>query len=214
MAKTERSKFWFVRVDGSKEFLEQKCGELSRSIDVEAMLATYHTGATKENPHTHFVIELKTEPQKQSFQKRIKQLFGIEKRSQYAVEVWDGNKRGGASSYLFHESEAPTICCFHFSSEDVERCKEVNEEHQKVVNINKQKASTKLVDKAVEEFTGQKQVRKEDILLFMITKIHRGENYHPGEYKLKQFVEEVEIKIADENDLENIASNLAFRLWR
>ena len=108
-AKSLRSRYWFVRSDGAEEFLRQKCGELSRWIDVEAVLAVYHVGGSKENPHCHAVIQLGSEPQKQSFDKRIKGLFGIEKRSQYSTKVWDGLRDAGAASYMFHEAEARVL---------------------------------------------------------------------------------------------------------
>jgi hypothetical protein len=217
MAKTVRSDKWFVRVDGEIEFLRSKCKELSNSIDVINMLGTYHKGEKKENPHVHFVITLSSSPQKQQFgTNRIRSLFNITKKSDYSVTVWDGIiANEGAGSYLFHEDNAPIIVCKSISEEDIASARKANDAVKKVVAINKEKAEHKLVDKALTKFRDEENVSKQDIIFFMLKCISKGENYYPNEYKLKAFVEEVEIKLCkDDNDLENWALRFERRMWR
>lgn len=215
-SKSVRSKFWFVRVDGPKEFLEKKAKELADKLDTVAILGAYHQGQTKENPHIHFVIELDSEPQKQSFAVRMKTLFNIEKgkRSQHAIDVWDGKRGAGACSYLFHEQDACIIVNKGFSDSDIDDAKQANEIVQRVVSVNKQRASHKFIDKAVVKFEGQYPKEKE-LLEYMMRLCKEGELYWPGTYRAKQLIEEVQIMLCGEDELElNIlVDNMARKMW-
>jgi len=210
-----KSKLWFVRVDGVEEYLRQKCGELSRCLDVKAILSAYHTGKTKENPHCHFVIEISSEIQKQSFAVRIKSLFGIEKKSQYAIDVWDGKRDVGAVSYLFHEENVKIITNVGFTDEELSFAKKSNDAIQAVVAVNAERASGKLVNRALIEFPPEQHATRLDILKYMLKEIQTGNAYHPGAYRLKQMVEEVEIKrLRSDDELESYAFELEKNLWR
>lgn len=209
-----RSDKWFVRIDGEESFLRQKCRELSECIDVKALLAAYHTGKTRENPHIHFVIELANEVQKQSFAVRIKSLFNIIKKTQYSLNVWDGNRGMGAVSYLFHEESAPILANVGFTNEELASARTANEAVQAVVAVNAERASGKLVNKALTQFEGQRDVNKYDILAFMLREIRDGNHYHPGMFRLKSFVEEVEIRRATDTELDQLAHHYAENLWR
>lgn len=214
-AKSVRSKYWFVRFDGEKEFLRQKCEGLSRCLDTEAMLAAYHKGNTKENPHCHFVIELSAEIQKQSFAVRLKKHFGLEDKSRnYALDVWDGERGAGACSYLFHEEDVCFLVNKGFTQAEMDMAKAANEAVQKVVAVNKEKASMKLVDRALEEFTG-KLYSRTDILAFMIQLCRRGDHYWPGSFMIKKYVEEVEIRLLESDEgVWDYAQRLENSLWR
>lgn len=209
MAKSTVSSLWFVRVDGSESFLTEKCDELANCIDTKAILAIRHLGDKKTNTHVHFVIDTSSS-QKQSFAIRIKKLFGIQKRTDYAIEVWDGEKTGGAVSYMFHEEDFKEICRKGFSDEDVNMAYANHQATQKVVAVNKQKASGKLVDRTLEHFkdcTDPQNSRKE-ILTFMLQEIRAGNSYHPGEFRLKSFMEEVIIKLLPDSELDYYADLL------
>lgn len=212
-AKSLRSKCWFVRSDGTEEYLRQKCGELARWIDVEAVLAVYHIGGSKENPHCHAVINMTSELQKQSFDKRIKLLFGIEKRSQYSTKHWDGVRDAGASSYIFHEEDAKILVAKNWSEAELDAAKATNAAVQKVVAVNKERSSTKLVDKAVEYFSSSKPTRGE-VLRYMLKECRDGGSYYPGSYNLKKYVEEVVLKLTDGTDFEYFAAEMEAQLWR
>lgn len=209
-----KSNLWFVRVDGAEEHLKAKCKQLSGCIDVRAMLAAYHTGKSKENPHCHFVIEIANEVQKQSFAIRIKTCFGIEKKTQYSLNVWDGKRDIGAVSYLYHEEDAKILTNVGFTDEELALAKQANSAVQAVVAINAERASGKLVNRALDKFGKEQHVSRKDILLFMLTEIQQGLSYHPGQYRLKQMVEEVEIKRANPDELEQMAEVWEKNLWR
>lgn len=208
-AKQTMSDAWFVRIDGSHDFLKTQLNGFKGKIDTKRIFGIYHTGDRNDNPHCHFVIQTTGQVQKQSFALRCKNTFNIEKRSQYSVNVWDGNIE--AIAYMFHEEGASELVRMGFTDEEIKQAKAINESVQKVVNVNKQKASGKLVEKALEEFK-DKDVVRYDVLIFMLKQIQEGNNYHPGEGRLKMFVEEVMVRRT--SDLEGYAYELERRLWR
>lgn len=219
MSKFERSDKWFVRIDGDKLGLQLQCVELSRQEDVLSLLSFFHKGSKKENPHCHIVIQVKKEIQKQSFALRIKSLFKqIKKRSDYALTVWDGVRTSGAVSYMFHESEVEMLYNKGFTEEELSFAKQENDRVQVVVDVNKERASNKLVDKAIEYFMNKKTeygyVNKRTILLYMVEECKKGENYYPGSFMLKKFVEEVELRLLDDADVGNYVESLYHQLWR
>ena len=214
MAKSTRSNTWFVRVDGAQSFLAQKCQEMAQNIDVEEMLAAYHEGAKKENPHCHFVIKLKSDPQKQSFAIRIKKLFEVKDRN-YALEVWDGAHGLGAVSYLFHEEEFKILVNRGFSEQDLADARKANDAVQRVVAINKEKASTKLPDKLYDHFKEMKGVTRTEVLHELIKRCRKGEHYRPMDHQIKQYVEEVIMRLINtDQEMDEYVYSLERRSWK
>jgi len=210
----KRSKYWFARIDGEKDFLRQKCEELSQCIDVVSLLAAYHTGKKKENPHVHICVELNYTPQKQTFAVRLKDMFRIVQKTQYALELWDSDKEKGAPSYMYHEDDAIVLCTTGFTQAQLDAAQTANAAVQKVVAMNQEKSQHKLIERALEEFKGHMRPERIDILEFMLTCIHKGENYHPGTFMLKRYVEEVELKLLPGFEIRDYALSLADSLWR
>lgn len=207
---------WFVRVDGPESFLRQKCQEVQGWIDTSKILAVYHKGDKKDNPHTHFILEMLTTLQKQSFDVRIKNTFEVQKGTAYSTKLWDGLYGEGAGSYLFHEEDAPILCNKGFTEIDINHFKEINEKVQAVMKINNEKANTKLVGKALEQFhtTPWNRQLKFDIFKYMMTCIKNGENYHPGDFLLVRYVEEVNLRLCPTNQFENLVSTKFDNLFR
>ena len=91
--------------------------------------------------------------QKQSVDLRLKKLFDVNGNKEYSSKIWDGNIDGeGAGSYLFHEddyTDEDILANKGYGSEKIDKLKAINKKVKEVVAINKQKASTKLVDKAL-----------------------------------------------------------------
>lgn len=215
MSKSVKSDKWFIRIDGSKEELQQKCLEFSRQIDVVALLAYYHVGSKKENPHIHMVVETRSNVQKQSFALRLKTAFpSIVKKTDYSCSPWDGNREMGAVSYMFHEENVVQIVNKGFTDEELKLASKANDAVQKVVAINSEKASNKLVDSALEHFKDVISPNRTDILKFMLKRCKLGDNYYPGEFMLKKFVEEVELKLVNEDQFESLVWNMSKRLWK
>lgn len=217
--KNHVDKLWFVRVDGVKSFLRQKCVELASCLDVKKMLSAYHEGDSKENPHCHFVIELMGPIQKQSVDARFKKHFEVDKvirgkNPNYSSKPWDGDCYKGATGYIFHDSAFEILSNVGFTSEMLESCRKSNEAVQAVVAVNNERASNKMVDKAIEHFKNTYTTRF-DILKYFITLIRAGEHYHPGSYVLKKYVEEVQMKLCDsEEDVDAFVNSLENSLWR
>lgn len=212
--KAMRSTMWFVRVDGNHGWLEAKLKQFAEKIDVKAMLCALHVGSKKDNPHCHFVVEMSSEVQKQSYAVRVKNHFEITKKTEYAIDIWDGERGAGACSYLFHEEDAKIVINKGFTEDDLQRARDANVAVQKVVAVNKEKASKNLVGRALEHFQDKKNMpyMKVEILTWMLQEIKEGNHYYPGEYRLKQFVEEVELGLND--NMEEFAYCMAKRLWK
>lgn len=210
-AKSVRSLYWFVRVDGPEEFLRQKCKTLAECIDVHRLLAVYHVGEKKDNPHCHFIIELVKEVQKQSFALRVKGIFGVERSGQYACEPWDGKTGAGAMSYLYHEDTEAPLINKGFTQEEIAEAKVANESVQKVLAVNKQRASNKFVDKAMAHFS-ESSPDAYTLLQFFVKQVKEGQLYWPGEYRAKQLIQEVQIKLAVNEDV--IVGELYNKMFR
>lgn len=192
MSKSEKSDRWAVRVDGEEDFLRECCKKFSEREEVETFLATFHVGKSKENTHCHFCVKNNKIIQKQTFALKVKEVFNVASKSDYSVKIWDGSDK--ALSYLFHEVPHNILANKGYSDEDIDKFIAMDAQIQVVVQKNKEKAGTKLVDKAIEHFSGQVP-EKYEVFYHMMQLIKSGENYHPGTFMLKRFVEEVIIKL-------------------
>ena len=210
--KSAVSALWFVRVDGEIEVLRPKVLSFASTLDVVSMLCVHHTGQKKENPHVHFVVSMNTSVQKQSFALRVKKVFEVVDRG-YAVDVWDGNRGEGAVSYLFHESDAPILVRKAWNDDEVKEAQRIGQLIAVAVSTAKDKASQKLVERAVKHFEGRVPT-KYDILSHMVDAIYKREAYHPGMFKLKSFIEEVEIKLTPVDQLERLKNSMYTDMFR
>lgn len=193
MPSVERSKKWFVRVSVPHEFAKSTVTAMLQWIDLDTILVATHVGDKDENPHIHMVISLTSELQKQSFDVRIKKLYGVKGNGQYSSKLWDGND--AACSYLFHEANAEIICNRGHSEQDIERYKKLNADVQKVVAVNQSRASHRHVDKVIEKINGSgREWSRRDILEEFVKRIRDGEMYDPGDFMLKRYIEEIMIK--------------------
>lgn len=190
-----KSYSWFVRVDGNHEFLKDKLKTIPEWIDTKKFLAFLHTGNSKENPHCHFVITLQGELQKQSFDKRIKQLFNITKKTEYSSKPWDEGTE--AVAYMYHEDTLP-IQNKGFSLEELDKAKQHNTVVQKVIAINNDKASNKLLDKLIAAIEPDDDL--EAVAGRAVDMIREGVSYHPGMFRLKAIVEEAFMKTRTDAD--------------
>lgn len=222
-AKSVRSTHWFCRFDGTKEVLTTKCAELESAVawlDVLRWLAVYHTGKRGENPHIHFIMELNGAIQKQSFDVRAKKYFDIEKKSDYSTKHWDGNL-AGAGSYLFSDKDAEILRNKGFTEADLSEMREANDKVQEIVVENKKRASGKLVDKAMEWWSKEypdKQFRSGSdqlrVFRYMLTQIRDGQNWHPGMFQIKKYVEEVTIKLCADSHWSEYVEHQFNQLFR
>jgi len=210
--KSAVSSLWFVRVDGDIDVLRPKVIAFASTIDVVSMLATHHTGRKKENPHIHFVVGMNTSIQKQSFALRVKKVFEVVDRG-YALDVWDGRRGEGAGSYLFHEQIWNILARKGWSDEEISETQRVGLAISQEVEKAKDKASQKLVERAVKHYEGR-SVARFDIASFMIDEVYEGTAYHPGMFKLKSFIEEAELKLTPKDQLLRLKNEWYSQMFR
>lgn len=200
MPSVVRSNLWFIRVDYPREHVEEKMKKILAWIDLEKILAVFHTGKTKENPHFHAIITLKSHStiQKQSFDVRIKTIFDVKKGS-YSSKVWDG--QSGAASYLFHENTRDIIANRGYSQADLAEFEKLNTEVQKVVEINKEKGTNRSVDRLMGQLA--EDCSRRQIFMAMMNEIKEGTMYHPG-YRMSAVIDEIFIKKSSKEKFEEV----------
>ena len=199
MPSTEKSNRWWVRIDGAKTFLRSKCRELQVAPDTVRILGAYHIGDKKENPHIHFAIETLTVIQKQSFVVRLKKLFEIASSNKTLMSCvpWDG--QDAVFSYLYHEDDTnpewEIVVNKGYNEEDLERFKSMNKMVQKVIEVNKQKAPGRCVEKLLRFYESEGYApTRADIITKLLEWIRDGEMYEPGNFQLEKYMEEVYLK--------------------
>lgn len=185
---------WFVRVDGNHEYLTEKLKAINW-LDCKKFIAFLHTGSSKENPHCHFLMELTSELQKQSFDTRVKKHFNVTKKTEFSSKVWDGEIE--ALAYMYHEDTVPVVNK-GFESADLDKAKQHNTVVQKVIAVNNEKASNKLLDKLMLKIESTDTM--EDIAGMAVDMIREGISYHPGMFRLKAIVEEAYMKTRTAED--------------
>lgn len=185
-------------------------------IDVTHVLAAYHEGKKTENPHCHIILKMASVLQKQSFDVRIKKLFEIVKRADYSTKDWDGNLGFGAGSYLFSDPASEIIACKGFTEEDVKVCSDAHEAFKEVNEVNKERASTKLIDKALVEFEGSDwnpDTLQRQVFTYMLKCIKDNENYHPNDFNLKRYTQEVCVRLCPTDKFNDFADRYYWRIF-
>lgn len=208
MPSVGKSRKWFVRIDGAHDWLVERVKIMLGWVDLLRLLACLHVGEKKDNPHVHFVIELSSELQKQSFDVRIKKVFQGISGSLYSSKQWDGDD--AACAYMFHECDDSVCGNKGFSEDDIARFRALNAATQKVVEVNKGKASGRIVDRVLQEVTPQ--WTRYDIGKRMLGMIRDGEFYEPGDFVLKKFIEEVYMKSRAQKDFSEYVEERLSRL--
>jgi len=221
MPSVARSKMWFCRIDGHEEFLTEKLMSMLQAVawlDITRLLACLHKGSSKENPHAHFVIELVSDLQKQSFDARFKNLFKPSKSTDWSTKVWDG--ADSACSYLFHEDTTP-IVNKGFTQMEIDKFIKLNQDVQAVVKVNNEKGAGRSVQRILTKLQGMymmdnglRYVTRLDIAKLFIKDIYEGVMYEPGDFRLKALIEEVYIKTRHVDDLDNYSETRCASLFR
>lgn len=191
MPSVVKSTKWFCRVDGQKDFLTEKLKIILGWVDVVRLLAAHHMGDKKENPHIHFVIELNSDIQKQSWDTRFKKVFLPDKKSSWSTKVWDGH--ASACSYLFHETTADVISSKGFTLAEIDTFKQLNASTQAVMAVNAERGPKRVVERVLLQM-GKAQWSRYQIFEKLIELIKAGEMYEPGDFMLKRYVEEIYLK--------------------
>lgn len=211
-AKSAVSALWWLRVDGDADVLRPKVKAFAERLDCVSLIAVHHKGDNKTNPHIHTCIAMNFAIQKQSFAIQVKKHFEVVDRA-YALDVWDGNREKGAPTYLFHEMGVIFISK-GWSNDEITSAQHLGYEIAEEVQKSKQKASQKLVERTLVQYKDRQIPSRFDILLFMVKEIQAGTAYHPGLFKLKQYVEEVEIKLSTSATIYQLTNEFYSNMWR
>lgn len=194
MASTTRSDKWFARVTVPHAFAKSEMSKILSWLDLKTILVATHVGERNEGEHIHLVVALTSNLQKQSFDVRLKTIYGVKGNAFYSSKPWDGND--SACSYLFHDPNVEVIANKGYTEQDLERFRKLNADVQKVIAVNKDRASNRHVEKLV-EWCGDQGQNVTDFQIYreIMRRVREGEMYYPGDYNLKKMVTEVVIRI-------------------
>lgn len=184
---------WFIRITLPWEAIDLLIKNNPMVfLDHKRQLVVSHLGTKTEKQHVHCLVELSEPLQKQSVDKRYKKLFGVS-GADYSSKQWDGDMGAGAGSYLFHDSLATVMVNKGFTDEQITEFQRLNADIQKVVEVNKQRASGRCVERVLKQI-GDEHWTRHQIATQLINDIHDGVMYEPGDYVLKRYIEEIYMK--------------------
>jgi hypothetical protein len=209
MPSVAKSYCWFIRITAPWEHIESKLQTMREWIDFDGALVGLHHGDKGGAPHGHICLKLKVQFQKQTIDVRFKKLFDVA-GAQYSSKVWDGNDK--CMSYLFHDKNGKIINHMGLSAPALEQLKTLNDDIQKVVAVNKGRASHKVVEYVLGKANGGSWTRRQ-IGECILRAVAQGEFYDPGDFALERYINEIELK-QNVDDKEALSQVIDSRLSR
>lgn len=207
MPSIAKSKQWFIRITAPWEHVVSKLPTILGWIDFSGMMVGLHHGDKQGAPHGHIAITLTSELQKQSVDLRFKKLYDVAGR-QYSSKPWDGNIK--ALSYLYHDKKGEVINHMNLSDKEIDDIKSLNEEIQKVVEVNKGRSSHKVVDYVMGQ--ANEGWSRYEIGQCILRAVAQGLFYDPGDFVLERYINEIELRL--NNGKEGLEEVIASRLNR
>lgn len=221
MPSVGKSDKWFIMVDSPRYVLRDLSGNgtimtMAQWLDIDTMLAVFHQGKTKENPHFHAIVRMKKILDKQSIHVRLKSLFGV-KKGQFSVQEWDGNdSTAGAGTYMFHEAGAEILVKKGYTAEQIECLRQKGCEISQVVEENKKRAEGRIPQRVLEKIkeSGSCWSRRQ-VVEEICRMVKEGECYMPkGDYQMKSYVEEIMLKQTETTEqFDRYVDNMMNRLY-
>lgn len=197
MPSTAKTDKWFFRVTLPHHVVSTMWTEALKTVklmDMTRCLAVGYVGEKTEKEHVHFIIQLSKELQKQSFDVRIKSIFGV-KGADYSSKPWDGGMEHGAGSYLYHDPVATEIYRKGFTDTDILKFKECNQQVREVVEENKSRASGRCVERTLATIAESNVIwTRKQIAYQLITDIRDDKMYECGDFVLRKYIEEIYMK--------------------
>lgn len=189
MPSIAKSKSWYIRITAPHSFIKDKLNIMKGWIDFSGMFVGLHNpDKDDENPHCHIALKILSEIQKQSLDTRIKKLFEVS-GAQYSSKVWDSDTR--ALAYMYHDEKAEIINLLGLTDAEISELRRTNELVQKQVAVAKEKSSHKILDYAVSKCDTSST--QSDIGYVILKAIGDGLFHHPGPFRLKAYILEVEL---------------------
>jgi len=179
-------------------------------IDFDGALIGLHHGDKGGAPHGHICLKLKSQYQKQTVDARFKKLYDVA-GAQYSSKVWDGDDK--CMSYLFHDTKGKIINYMGLSEDVFDKLKTLNDDIQKVVAVNKGRASHKVVEYVLSKSVDQSWTRRQ-IGECILRAVAHGEFYDPGDFALERYINEIELKqnVSDKEALNQVIDSRLSRL--
>jgi len=200
MPQLKTSDKWFIRITAPHEYLKSKILELHEWIDLSYYAVGFHTGKKTQKEHIHIVLALSNSLQQQSINTRCKKIFNV-KGADYSSKLWDGNYK--ALSYLYHEKGAQVdFHKFPISQTEIDEVIKVSEVYNEIVLDKKQKASTRIPDRILEEIESEligKDWTPRQIASRIYLGVRKGEWYSPGPM-MNRYVEEILLRQTQKGD--------------
>lgn len=208
MPSIKKSFKWFIRITAPWEHIRSKMATIKGWIDYEGMMVGYHHGDKRGAPHAHICLSLKTELQKQSVDTRFKKLYDVS-GSTYSSKPWDGDKK--AMSYLYHDPKGEVVNEMGLTESELAELTNLNTEIQKVVEVNKGRASHKVVEYVLAQ--ANSGWSRYDIGECILRAVAQGEFYDPGDFALERYINEIELKL-NKDDRDRLTTVIHSRLNR
>lgn len=197
MPSVVKSDKWFFRVTLPHEAVKVMWGEALQTVkllDMSRCLIVGHIGEKTEKPHVHGIIELSKILQKQSFDVRLKSIFGVS-GADYSFKQWDGNMEHGAGSYLYHDPHATEVYCKGFTEEERNKFRECNKQIQSVVEENKSRASGRCVERILLMIHESNTKWSRSAIAYQILRDIRDDKmYECGDFVIRKYIEEIYCK--------------------
>lgn len=217
MPSTIKSNKWFFRVTMPHKAISELWERAMigvKFIDMTRCLMVAHVGEKTEKEHVHCIIEINKEIQKQSFDVRIKSVFGVS-GADYSSKPWDGNMEHGAGSYLYHDPDAYEVYFKGFTLDDIDRFKRCNQQIQEVVQENKSRASGRCVERTLAIITESNRYwTRAEIAMRLLKDIREDKMYECGDFVLRKYIEEIYAKQLKDTEWEQYASIRSSNLVR
>jgi len=208
MPSVKKSFKWFIRITAPWEHIKSKMDTIKGWIDYQGMMVGYHHGDKHGAPHAHICLSLKGELQKQSVDTRFKKLFDVSGAT-YSSKIWDGDKK--AMSYLYHDPKGQVINDMGLTDQELTELTDLNVEIQKVVQVNKGRASHKVVEYVLTQ--ADQGWSRHDIGSCILRAVAQGEFYDPGDFALERYINEIELKL-NKDDQQRLRDVIDMRLNR
>lgn len=191
MAKQERSNKWFIRITSPWTLLEPKLKEMKEWIDIKSMITAFHKGTRTEKEHIHIALEMDKSLQKQSISERIKKIYGVKGNTQLSIKTWDGDLK--VVSYMLHDkSRSLDFHKIELTEEQKAYIDNIDTIYVDIVKEAKNKASTRIVDRIIEEMAGSKWKPKA-IIHRILLGVKNGQWYPPGN-RMETYLQEIMIR--------------------
>jgi len=197
MPAVAKSDKWFFRITLPHKAVTtmwQDALQTIKFIDMTRCLIVGHVGEKTEKEHVHGIISLSKIIQKQSFDVRLKSVFGVS-GADYSSKLWDGGMEHGAGSYLYHDTHATEIYVKGFTEDERSKFRECNQQVQVLVEENKSRASGRCVDRILDQIKLSNRIwTRSEIAMKILEDIKDDRMYECGDYTIRKYLEEIYMK--------------------